>query len=118
MVSFVIAGLPTGTIVFNVRRIGFEPASFTAVLHSGKTQRGTFRLTPSAQTLDTVSVTDTISTTHWLDQFARRREDARGTFFTRADIERRVLASERTSFALSPGFGWYPGATASDLRCS
>ena len=87
--EFRIPGLPTGTIVFNVRRIGFEPASFTAVLHSGKTQRGTFRLTPSAQTLETVSVKDTISTTHWLDQFARRREDARGTFFTRADIERK-----------------------------
>src|SRR3954470_17875978 len=30
--DFRIAGLPAGTNVFNVRRLGFEPASFTAVL--------------------------------------------------------------------------------------
>jgi hypothetical protein len=75
-------------VVFNVRRIGFEAATFTAVLHPGKIARGNFSLTPSAQALPTVAVKDTQNTTHWLDQFDRRREGARGTFFTRADIER------------------------------
>src|SRR3954468_24313338 len=35
--QFNITGLPPGTNVFNVRRLGYEPASFTAVLKSGKT---------------------------------------------------------------------------------
>ena len=37
--EFRIAGLPPGTVVFNVRRIGYEAASFTAVLKPGKTHR-------------------------------------------------------------------------------
>ncbi len=40
--EFRIAGLPSGAVVFNVRRIGFESASFTAVLKPGKTQRAKF----------------------------------------------------------------------------
>src|ERR1043166_2749832 len=35
--AFRLGGIPAGTIVFNVRRIGYEPASFTAVLHGGRT---------------------------------------------------------------------------------
>jgi len=84
--QFRIMDLVAGTMVFNVRRIGFEAATFTAVLHPGKVGRATFRLTASPQTLPTVAVSDTASTTHWLDQFERRRQGARGTFFTRAQI--------------------------------
>src|ERR1700710_2601222 len=39
--EFRIPGLPPGTNVFNVRRLGFEAASFTAVLKPGKIQRVT-----------------------------------------------------------------------------
>ena len=43
--EFRVTGIPAGTSVFNVRRLGFEAASFTAVLKSGKTHRATFTLT-------------------------------------------------------------------------
>jgi carboxypeptidase family protein/TonB-dependent receptor-like protein len=84
--QFRIPGLVPGTSVFNVRRIGFEPASFTAVLHSGRTHRATMVLTASAAPLPTVAVSDTASHSHWLDAFDRRKSNSRGTFFNRADI--------------------------------
>jgi hypothetical protein len=87
--EFRITGLTPGTLVFNVRRIGFESASFTAVLKPGKTHRASFPLTPTAQNLPTVAVNDTASKTHWLDQFARRKTTNRGTFITRPEIEKR-----------------------------
>jgi len=87
--EFRIADLPSGTVVFNVRRLGFESASFTAVLKAGRTQRAKFSLTPNPQALPTVAVSDTANKTHWLDDFARRRGSNRGTFITRAEIERK-----------------------------
>jgi hypothetical protein len=87
--EFRIVGLPPGTNVFNVRRLGFEAASFTAVLKSGKTARATFRLSSTALALPTIAVSDTASKTHWLDQFERRQASARGTFITRAEIEKK-----------------------------
>lgn len=84
--EFRMTGLLPGTSVFNVRRLGFEPATFTAVLKPGRTHRAMFKLTASAQSLPTVNVSDTAVATHWLDQFERRKSGARGTFFTRADI--------------------------------
>ncbi len=91
--EFRIAGLPPGTSVFNVRRLGFEAASFTAVLHSGRTQRATFKLTAIAQALPTVAVADTSPKTHWLDSFDRRKGGGRGVFITRDEIERRNARS-------------------------
>jgi hypothetical protein len=91
--DFRVTGIPAGTNVFNVRRIGYEAASFTAVLKSGKTHRATFELSASAHNLPTVAVSDTTIPTHWLDQFERRRSGSRGTFFTRADIERKGARS-------------------------
>jgi hypothetical protein len=87
--EFRIRGLPPGTNVFNVRRLGFEAASFTAVLKSGKISRATFKLSSTALALPTIAVSDTATKTHWLDQFERRKGSARGTFITRADIERK-----------------------------
>jgi len=90
--EFRIAGVPAGTSVFNVRRLGFEAASFTAVLRSGKTHRATLTLSATALSLPTVAVADT-NKTHWLDQFERRRSSSRGTFITRADIVKRSARS-------------------------
>lgn len=87
--QFRLAGLIPGTSVFNVRRLGFEPASFTAVLRSGRTHRATMVLTASPHPLATVAVSDTASTSHWLDAFDRRKTNSRGTFFTREDIVRK-----------------------------
>lgn len=85
---FRIAGLPAGTDVFNVRRIGYESASFTAVLKPGRTHRATLTLTVSAQPLPTVAVADTATQSHWLDQLQRRRSGNRGTFIMRDQIVR------------------------------
>ncbi|MGH7617901.1 MAG: carboxypeptidase regulatory-like domain-containing protein [Gemmatimonadaceae bacterium] len=84
--QFRLTGLAPGTSVFNVRRLGFEPASFTAVLRAGRTHRATMRLTASPHPLATVAVSDTASNSHWLDAFDRRKSDSRGAFFTREDI--------------------------------
>jgi hypothetical protein len=81
---FELGGLPSGSVVFGVRRLGFEEATFTAVLKPGKTHRATFQLTPSVQPLAEVRVRDTIST--WLSVFEQRRAMHRGTFITRKDF--------------------------------
>jgi hypothetical protein len=86
--EFRIADIPPGTRVFNVRRLGFEPGSFTAVLKPGKVQRANLSLTESPHGLPPVAVADTVLKSHWLDQFERRRGSMRGTFITRAEIER------------------------------
>jgi Carboxypeptidase regulatory-like domain/TonB-dependent Receptor Plug Domain len=101
--EFRIAGIPPGTAVFNVRRIGFESASFTAVLKPGKVQRAKFALTPTAQELPTVAVSDTANKTHWLDDFTRRQGVNRGTFITRAEIERRGARSGTDIVRQVPG---------------
>jgi hypothetical protein len=87
--DFRLTGLEPGTLVFNVRRIGFEAASFTAVLKPGKTHRANFRLSATALALPTVAVSDTMTHTHWLDQFDRRKSTGRGTFLNRTDIEKK-----------------------------
>jgi hypothetical protein len=88
--AFRMNGLPSGTVVFSVRRLGFQPATFTAVLRPGHVQRGHFPLTPAAHVLPTVSVAETSTASHWLDNFQTRRDDHKGgTFITRKDIERR-----------------------------
>lgn len=84
--EFRIAKIPAGTEVFNVRRIGFEAATFTAVLHPGRTARAQFPLTAVAHELPTVAVSDTANQSHWLDQFDRRRSGSRGVFITRDQI--------------------------------
>ena len=85
--EFRLTGLPPGTDVFNVRRIGYEAATFTAVLHPGRTHRANFPLTVAAVSLPGVNVADTATQSHWLDAFERRKASARGLFITRADIE-------------------------------
>src|SRR6185437_474574 len=107
--QFRIMGLVAGTMVFNVRRIGFEAATFTAVLHPGKVGRATFHLTASAQPLPTVAVSDTSNTTHWLDQFQRRRQGTRGTFFTRADIVRQGATTGTDIVRTVAGIRLVPG---------
>jgi Carboxypeptidase regulatory-like domain/TonB-dependent Receptor Plug Domain len=87
--DFRIAGLPPGTVVFNVRRIGYEAATFTAVLKPGKTHRTNFAMTATAYALPTVAVSDTQTKSHWLDQFNARKFNGHGTFITRNEIVKR-----------------------------
>lgn len=106
--EFRIPGLTPGTVVFNVRRIGFEPASFTAVLRPGKVQRAKFALTPTAQALPTVAVSDTASKTHWLDDFNRRQSTNHGTFISRAEIEHRGARTGTDIVRQVPGIRLVP----------
>jgi hypothetical protein len=87
--AFRITGLPPGTVVFNVRRIGYEAATFTAVLKPGKTHRTNFALSTAAQSLPTLAVSDTAVQSHWLDAFNAKKSNGRGTFITRAEIVKR-----------------------------
>jgi len=86
---FELPGLPVGSITLGVRRLGYESATFTAVLKSGKTHRATFPLTASAHSLAEVKVQDTVSS--WLSVFEEHRAMHRGTFITRRDFERNNL---------------------------
>jgi len=106
--DFRLTGLPAGTNVFNVRRLGYQPASFTAALKSGKTHRATFTLSVSVQPLPVISVSDTAGT-HWLDQFERRRSTSRGTFITRADIVKRTARTGSDIVRTVPGVRVIPG---------
>jgi hypothetical protein len=87
--EFRVTDLPSGTVVFNVRRIGYEPATFTAVLKPGRSHRTNFQLSVMPRALPAVAVSDTVIDTHWLDQFNTRRANGHGTFITRAEIVRR-----------------------------
>lgn len=87
--EFRVAGLPPGTVVFSVRRIGYEAATFTAVLKPGRTHRTNFTLSATAHELPTVAVSDTSIQSHWLDQFNARKGNGHGTFITRAEIVKR-----------------------------
>jgi hypothetical protein len=87
--AFDLPGIPSGITVFSVRRLGYEAATFTAVLKPGKSHRVTFVLTELAQSLARVKVEEKAATSTWLSLFERRRTNNRGTFITRQDIERR-----------------------------
>jgi hypothetical protein len=84
--EFRITGLPPGSNLFDVRRLGFSAASFIAMLKAGKTHRATFALSSMAQQLPLVAVSDTALKSHWLDQFEHRRSHSQGTFITREQI--------------------------------
>ena len=87
--NFELPGLPAGAVTLGVRRLGFESATFAAVLKAGKTHRVTFPLSPSVQSLAEVKVQDTASS--WLSLFDERRSMHRGTFITRQDFEKQNL---------------------------
>lgn len=87
--EFRITGLRPGANVFNVRRLGYAAATFTAILKPGKTHRATFQLSGAAHALPLVAVSDTAVQSHWLDQFDQRRAHSPGTFLTRADFVKR-----------------------------
>jgi len=101
--TFRLAGLPVGSVVLSVRRLGFEPATFTAQLRGGRTHRATLKLTPAAQRLPAVSVDDTLHKSHWLDVFNARRSSQRGTFLTRSDIERKSARNGTDLVRTVPG---------------
>ena len=91
--TFDMRGIPPGITVFSVRRLGYEAATFTAVLKPGKAHRVTFVLTEVAATLTGVKVQEKAAPSSWLSLFEKRKSGNRGTFITRQDIERRQARS-------------------------
>jgi hypothetical protein len=79
------AELPAGPIVFAVRRLGYEAATFQATLRPGRTNGLTLALQGMAHTLPGVLVAEARDQT-WLRTFNERRGAQQGTFITRAEI--------------------------------
>jgi hypothetical protein len=104
--EFELAGLPAGSITLGVRRLGYESATFTAILKPGRTHRGTFPLTPSAQALSEVKVQDTVSS--WLSLFEQRRSMHKGSFITRRDFEKDNLRIASDILRRVPGIEVVP----------
>lgn len=99
--QFALAGLPAGSITLGIRRLGYESATFSTTLKAGKTHRGNFALTPSAQPLAEVKVQDTASS--WLALFDERRSMHRGSFITRHDFEKDNLRTASDILRRVPG---------------
>jgi hypothetical protein len=112
--KFELPGLPAGSITLGVRRLGYEAATFTAVLKPGKTHRAKFPLVPSAQSLAEVKVQDTVSS--WLSVFEERRSMHRGTFLTRRDFERENLRIATDILRRVPGVQIVPTRSGTSVQ--
>ncbi|HEY2379020.1 MAG TPA: TonB-dependent receptor [Gemmatimonadaceae bacterium] len=111
---FELSGLPAGAVTFGVRRLGFQSATFSAVLKPGKTHRATFPLTPSVQSLAEVKVQDTAST--WLALFDEHRSTNRGTFIKRKDFENQNLRIATDILRRVPGVQIVPTRTGTVVQ--
>ena len=101
--EFNIAGIPSGVVVFSVRRLGYEAATFTAVLKPGKAHRVTFPLTELAANLPGVRVAEKQQPSGWLADFEKHRSGGRGMFITRSEIERRQARTASDVMRMVPG---------------
>ena len=89
---FLYAPRRPGKVVLLFRRLGYNPGTLTVDVAAGDTARVTFAMTPTVQTLSTVTVKDTTnSLSPFLSGFDRRLANHAGsaTYITRAEIEKR-----------------------------
>ena len=114
--TFELPGLPAGAVTLGVRRLGYESATFSAVLKTGKTHRATFPLTPSVQPLAGVRIMDTTSA--WLAQFEFHRSSHRGTFIKRAEFEKTNVRIASDILRMVPGVQVMPTRTGTQLVMS
>lgn len=94
MGQFAITGLPSGTHLVQVRRIGFLPVVYSASLTPGETKNVTIALDQGSQELPELNVTvrnakpiEYAWTTRFDDYF-RRKHVGLGRFISRQDIEK------------------------------
>jgi hypothetical protein len=91
---FVLADVPLGDRILDVRRIGFGAQQFPITLVAGKNRNVALVLAPLAQALPDVNVADKLAkplryaNTHRYDVFYARRSQGFGKFLTREDIDR------------------------------
>lgn len=86
-----LLGVPTGTALVRVRRLGYTPTTIPVGVDSGAVARRDVRLTALPLRVEPVIVEASRQQryTGWAADFYRRLERGRGRFITREDIDRR-----------------------------
>lgn len=89
--AFAIRNLDAGRVTVNVRRLGYEPASFDLEVHGDIPDSVSVTLSPNAYVLEAMRVDAAAARKYAaLEEFYQRRaKGTGGVFFTREDIESR-----------------------------
>ncbi len=85
---FLFKGIPKGSFLINVRRVGYNAIAINARFSGTDTLAADFALTPVAVSLDTVNVQGTTKQHGKFLEFEDRRAHGGGAFLTRADLEK------------------------------
>lgn len=102
--QYLLAAIPAGNLVLEVRRFGFHPLDLELALQPGELREVNIELTLIATVLDTVEVealSDLLVTP--LQVFEQRKAQYPGVFYTREDIERRAPARASDLLRSVPG---------------
>lgn len=84
---FRITGIPAGTYIVVIRKLGYAPFSSTVSVAVGDTTRASFALVPQSVTLDKV-VVSVAAAAGPLAEFESRRALGMGQFMTQSQIEK------------------------------
>jgi hypothetical protein len=107
--AFAWSGLSAGSYQLTAKRIGFEAVDVGVRIQDGVDRLVDIRMTKAAQRLDTVSVAGKsltpgrYGTSSRMDEFYRRKQQGRGHFFTREDIDDSDANNTATLLARVPG---------------
>ena len=106
---FAWSGLSAGEYRLVARRLGFAPVDVEVSIKDGVDQTLDLRMTTAATRLDTVSVVGTsltparYGTSSKMDEFYRRKQEGKGHFFTREDIDDSDANNTATLLGRVPG---------------
>jgi hypothetical protein len=113
---FVLGGIPPGTHVVRVRRIGYRAQYLAASLRAGERKEVTIALTPGVYELPELAVTARLAkpieygwTTKY-DEFFRRKYVGLGRYISRQDIDKKAASHTAELFLGVPGVRVYFGA--------
>lgn len=101
--AFRLDALVAGSYALTVRRIGFEPYDATLALARGENWQLLVELVDLPQALEPTTVSALAARLGKMSDFERRRGGGTGTFFTRADIERRRPRAMSDLLRVLPG---------------
>ena len=114
---FVLRGLTPGMTRFDIRRIGFDPGSFSVALVAAETLVVDLRLDEAAVPVPGMETVADSYTRRALAAFYRHREGAAGGhFLTRADIEKRNPRDMSDLVRTVPGVMMIPGPNGPMVR--
>ena len=106
---YVLTGLRAGDYRLTARRFGFEAVNVPVSVRDGADQQLDLRMNAAPQRLDTVKVTGTsltperYGTSSKMDEFYRRKQEGKGRFFTREDIDDSDANNTATLLGRVPG---------------